>query len=79
MERTGVQTLDELRQACGYWPDEDGPVDNLIDYKDALEDELARTLDTIERVNRSVVVAFVVACVAVAVCVAALVYQELAL
>lgn len=36
--------LDALRAECEYHPDEDGSVDNLIDYKNALED-LVGSLD----------------------------------
>lgn len=31
-------TIEELRESCGYSPDEEGSVDALIAYKDALED-----------------------------------------
>lgn len=37
-----MNVIDELRQATGYDPDREGSVDELIAYKDALEDELAR-------------------------------------
>lgn len=34
--------IEKLRDECGYDPDQDGSVDDLIAYKDALEDLLAR-------------------------------------
>lgn len=37
-EPDGEDELQALRESCGYSPDEEGPVDALIAYKDALED-----------------------------------------
>jgi hypothetical protein len=36
--------LTELREACEYDPQGDSSVDSLIDYKNALEDEVYRLL-----------------------------------
>lgn len=38
------KAISELREATGYDPDKDGSVDDLIAYKDALEDRLASLL-----------------------------------
>jgi hypothetical protein len=38
--RRGEETLARIRKATGYDPEGEGSVDNLIAYKDALEDRL---------------------------------------
>lgn len=43
--------LDELREATGYDPDADGSVDDLIAYKDALEDAYAADARALDRIN----------------------------
>jgi len=47
--------VDELRAQCDYDPEQDGSVDDLIAYKDALEDALAvdaEALDALAEILR---------------------------
>lgn len=39
--------IEQLQRDCGYDPDGDSPIDALIDYKDALEDEVGRLLEPV--------------------------------
>lgn len=54
------QTIERLRRACGYDPEREGPVDDLIAYKDALEDRLReRTIPPLSPEARGVIAALV--------------------
>jgi hypothetical protein len=43
--------IEELQQDCGYDPEGESSIDELIAYKDALEDTLARDADALDRMN----------------------------
>lgn len=43
-------TLDEMRSDCNYHPEKEGDVDDLIAYKDALEDKLCDVLAAFARI-----------------------------
>ena len=49
----GFLTTDDLRESTGYDPDKDGSVDDLIGFKDGVEDEYERALEFIEAVRTS--------------------------
>jgi hypothetical protein len=45
---TGEAFIEELRSDCGYHPEQGGAVDDLIAYKDALEEYVWTAIDLIE-------------------------------
>jgi len=42
----GFDTPEDLAKVCEYDPEDEGSVDALIEYKDALEDELRSAIET---------------------------------
>lgn len=44
-------TIEQLQRDCEYDPDGDSPVDNLIAYKDALEDLYAADSAVLDELN----------------------------
>lgn len=47
-----MNLIEELQAECGYSEYEDGPVDALIEYKNALEDRFGCLLSGIERIQK---------------------------